>query len=157
ILALGASPAYAKPRKHKKTRALSAAKAALAVELPGKGEPPPEVLKGPKPSYWLAADPHVPLAMVQGRAIRSGGKRRPECGEMVRWANPRSRWHAVDAWGQTTGLFEVNGSETFDVTACREVSFSARSGKPGVGLFVSDDSGYTPGASVAFAASAVEK
>jgi hypothetical protein len=63
----------------------------------------------------------------------------------------------VDAWGRLTGLFEVAGSEPFDVTACHEVSFSGRGGRAGVGLFVSDDSGYTPGESVAYVPSLTEK
>ena len=43
------------------------------------------------------------------------------------------------------------------MTACHEVSFSARSGKPGVGLFVSDDSGYTPGEPASYSPSVPEK
>jgi hypothetical protein len=155
-IALGAPAAYAKPT-HKKPSALSAAKPSVALELNGANAPPPEVMKRPRSSFWLAADPHVPLAMVDGKAIRPVGKRGKECGSESRWANPKSRWHAVDAWGQTTGLFEVSGSETFDVTSCHEVSFAPRSGKPGVGLFVSDDSGYTPGESAAFSPSTPEK
>jgi hypothetical protein len=155
-IALGAD-AQAKPRK-KKASALSAAKPVPALSLPQAADaPPPEVMKRPRASYWLAADPHVPLATVDGKAIRSVGKRGKECGAAARWANPKSRWHAVDAWGQTTGLFEVTGSETFDVTQCNEVSLSSRSGKPGVGLFVSDDSGYTPGGSAAYSATVLEK
>ncbi len=117
-IALGA-PAYAKPHK-KKPSALSASRPNVALSLPKAAEapPPPEVLKRPKASYWLAADPHVPLATVEGKTIRSVGKRGKECGSASRWANPKSRWHAVDAFGQTTGLFEVAGSETFDVTSC---------------------------------------
>jgi hypothetical protein len=152
ILALGASPAHAKPRRHKK--ALSSARAAASLELPGKADPKADP---PKPSFWLAADPHVPLATVQERAIHSVGKRGVECGDAGRWASPGSRWHAVDTWGQKTGVFEVSAAEAFDVTACREVSFTARSGKPGAGLFVSDDSGYAPPASASYAASVGEK
>jgi hypothetical protein len=152
VLALGAPSAYAKPHAHKKPSTLSAPKAALDLELP-----PDEVKKRPRASYWLAADPHVPLAVVEGKAIRSVGQRGKECGSTGRWATPHSRWHAVDAWGQTTGLFELTGSETFDVTACHEVSFATRSGKPGAGLFVSDDSGYTPGETASYTPSALEK
>lgn len=159
ILALGVPSAYAKPHAHKKKpSALSAAKPASILEAAGKAEaPPPEVLRRNRTSFWLAADPHVPLATVEGKAIRSVGKRGKSCGAASRWANPGSRWHAVDAYGQTTGLFEVTGSEAFDVTACHEVSFTARSGKPGVGLFVSDDSGYTPAESASYAPSVPEK
>jgi hypothetical protein len=153
-LLLGAPAAYAKPHaRHKKPSALSAAKPAPAVELSGTEAAP----KHAKASYWLAADPHVPLATVEGKAIHSVGKRGKECGAASRWALPKSRWNAVDAWGRTTGVFEVAGSETFDLTGCNEVSFAPRSGKPGVGLFVSADSPYTPGESASYTPSNLEK
>jgi hypothetical protein len=110
-----------------------------------------------KPSYWLAAEPHVPLAVVDGKEMRSVGKRGKSCGSANRWAKPKSRWHAVDAWGQISGNFEVAGSELYDVTNCRELTFAARSGKPGAGLFVSEDSSYKPGESAAYAPSVAEK
>jgi hypothetical protein len=157
ILALGASPAHAKGHHHPKKRALSVAKRALSVELPASPGVLAEAQRAARASFWLAADPHVPLATVQGKAIRSVGKRGKECGATGRWANPHSKWHAIDAWGQRAGVFEVTSSEAFDVTGCREVAFTARSGKPGAGLFVSDDSGYAPGASVADIASVPEK
>jgi hypothetical protein len=160
ILALGAPSAYAKSHAHKKKpSALSVAKpAAPRLSVTAKADaPPPEVMKRPKASYWLAADPHVPLATVDGKTIHSVGKRGKECGSSLRWANPGSRWHAVDAFGQTTGLFEVKGSELYDVTGCHEVAFSPRSGKSGVGLFVSHDSGYTPAEPVGYAPGAPER
>jgi hypothetical protein len=158
ILALGAPSAYAKPHAHKKkASALSAAKATPTLEVAVKAEPPLEERKPSPASYWLAADPHVPLATVEGKAIRSVGKRGKECGATNRWASPRSRWHAVDAWGQRTGVFEVAGSEPFDVTSCHEVSFTGRSGNAGAGLFVSADSGYTPGEPVGYAPSVPER
>lgn len=110
-----------------------------------------------KPSFWLASDPHVPLATVEGRQIRSVGKRGTSCGAAHRWARPKSRWHAVDAWGKITGHVEVKVAELYDVTQCREVAFTNLSGKPGVGLFVSDDSSYRPGDSAAFTPSVLEK
>jgi hypothetical protein len=105
----------------------------------------------------MAADPHVPLAVVEGKAIRSVGKRGKDCGSEARWAKPKSRWKAVDAFGQVTGIFEVAGSELYDVTQCNEVSFTAKTGKPGSGLFVSEDSMYKPGESVAYAPSIGER
>jgi hypothetical protein len=181
LLALGASDAYAEPpaptatsassahahahahaRKGKKKAvkvALSAAKPVAVADLIAKPDAPAAAPadERPRASYWLAADPHVPLAAVEGKAIRSIGKRGKDCGEAARWASPKSRWHAVDAYGRPTGLFELAGSETFDLTACHEVSFTARAGKPGVGLFVSEDSGYSPAESAAFSPSAPEK
>jgi hypothetical protein len=150
ILVAGASDAHAKPRKK---RTLSAAKADAALQIPEKAG---EASQG-KPSFWMAADPHVPLAVVNGVAIRSVGKRGAECGSGERWAKPASHWRSVDAWGQIAGVYEVDSSETFDVTGCREVSLANVSGKPGVGLFVSADSGYAPGASASYAASPAEK
>ncbi len=155
-IALGAD-AYAKPHK-KKRIALSAATTAPALALPTTADaPPPEVMKRPRASYWLAADPHVPLAKVEGKAIHSVGTRGKDCGSASRWASPGSRWHAVDAYGQTTGVFQVERAEAFDVTQCNEVSFSAKSGKAGAGLFFSDDSGYTPGTSAAYTPTVLEK
>ena len=159
LLALGA-PAVAKSHAHpKKPSALSAAKPVAALELTGaaKDAVPPEVQKHARTSFWLAADPHVPLATVEGKAIRSVGKRGKSCGAESRWATPHSLWHAVDAWGQTAGFFELASSEAFDVTSCNEVSFTARAGKPGAGLFVSQDSGYTPGESARYAPTTPEK
>ncbi len=159
LVALGA-PAFAKSHAHpKKPSALSAAKPAASLVLPGAGKDavPPEVQKRPRASFWLAADPHVPLATVEGKAIRSVGKRGKDCGAESRWATPHSLWHAVDAWGQTAGFFELSSSEPFDVTTCNEVSFTTRAGKPGAGLFVSQDSGYTPGESARYTPTTPEK
>ena len=89
-------------------------------------EPAQDAAKPPPPSFWMAADPHVPLAVVDGKAIRSVGKRGKDCGALNRWAKPKSRWKAVDAFGQITGIFEVAGSELYDVTQCNEVSFAPK-------------------------------
>jgi hypothetical protein len=101
-----------------------------------------------KRSFWLAAEPHVPLAVVENGAIRSVGNRGKSCGAASRWAKPGAVWRAVDAWGQVAGEFEVAGSELYDVTHCHEVYFTPRSGKEGAGLFVSDDSPWKPAPSV---------
>jgi hypothetical protein len=154
ILVLGAPDALAKS-KHKKPT-LSAGKAATAA-LDITKTALPEAEKLAKTSFFLAADPHVPLATVAGKAIQSVGKRGKECGAESRWAKPKSRWHAIDQWGRVTGLYEVKGAEVYDVTACREVSFAHKEGKPGAGLFVSEDSGYKPGEIAAFAPSSAEK
>jgi hypothetical protein len=120
-------------------------------------EPVQDAAKPVPPSFWMAADPHVPLAVVDGKAIRSVGKRGKDCGALNRWAKPKSRWKAVDAFGQITGTFEVAGSELYDVTQCNEVSFAPKGGKSGAGLFVSEDSAYKPGESVAYVPSIAEK
>lgn len=107
-------------------------------------------------SFWLAANPHVPLAIVHGKEIRSVGKRGKDCGEADRWARPKSGWRAVDAWGQFTGTFEVAHTEFYDVTRCEELSLVPRVGKRGVGLFVSRDSNYKPHEPVAYEPTAGE-
>src|SRR5262249_41009577 len=155
ILVLGAPEAHAKTKRSRKPT-LSASKP-VAAALEALAAPPPEVMKKPVSSFWMAQEPHVPLATVDGKAIHSVGKRGKDCGASNRWAKQKSRWHAVDQWGQITGLYEVKGSEILDVTTCREVSFAQRSGKSGAGLFVSEDSGYTPGESAAYAPSVAEK
>lgn len=160
--------ADAAPRKPAKSARAKAPKAShdkpstvVIVAEPAKLDGSSGAPKQARPSYWLGANPHVPLATVDGKSIRGVAHRGKDCGAQSRWAKPRSRWHAVDAWGKITGHYEVSGAETFDVTNCREVSFTAVSGKhpqkPGAGLFVSDDSGYKPGDSAAFTPSAPEK
>jgi hypothetical protein len=152
------APAHAKGPHRKAPKAEHAAPVAtLLVAEPGKAEGSSTSPRPAKPSYWLAADPHVPLAVVDGKHIQGVGKRGKDCGAANRWAKPKSRWHAVDAWGRITGTFAVKGAEAFDVTACREVAFETITGKPGAGLFVSDDSGYKPIESAAFTPSAVER
>jgi hypothetical protein len=164
-LTLVAPAAYAKPKAsptslEAKARAALEAKAkpapAEAKAKPAPAKPPPAP-EAPRPSFWMAADPHVPLAMVDGKAIRSVGKRGRDCGPEGRWAKPKSLWRAVDAWGRITGSYEVSGSELYDVTGCREVSLAPRTGKGGVGLLVSGDSPYLPGESVSYAPSVSEK
>lgn len=158
-LALFASSALAQPGKTKgKAPKASHDKpaAALIVAEPAKPDGSSAQPKA-KSSYWLAADPHVPLAAVEGKHIRSVGKRGKDCGSASRWAKPKSRWHAVDTWGKITGTYEVRGAETFDVTSCRELAFIGVKGQPGSGLFVSEDSAYKPGDSAAYTPSAAEK
>jgi hypothetical protein len=97
-----------------------------------------------KHAYFLAADPHVPLALVDGGEIRSVGVPGKTCGMASRWAKPGSRWSMVDAWGQVTGTREIQSTALYDVTRCREVAFKGDEGKAPRGLFVSEDSDYTP-------------
>lgn len=137
---------------------IAALSAPAALATPKPSTPAAEAQRPtPKPSFWLAADPHVPLAVVDGHRMHAVGKRGKDCGAAHRWAKPKSRWHAVDAWGRITGSFEVKGSELLDVTQCREVSFTKRSGDVGAGLFVSEDSGYKPRDAMSYTPSVVEK
>jgi hypothetical protein len=152
----GALTAHA--RHHARTPRLEHATAIAPAIIgePGPGDAAPKGAPG-KPSYWMAADPHVPLALVDGKRIQGVGKRGKDCGSANRWAKPKSQWRAVDAWGRVNGTFEVKDAETFDLTGCREVSFKPMAGKQGVGLFVSEDSGYRPGASAEFTPSGEDK
>src|SRR5262245_61639730 len=108
-LTLFASSALAKPPAKRKAPKAEHAKpaASLIIAEPAKAEGSSAGPKTARSSYWLAADPHVPLAMIEGKHIRSVGKRGKDCGAANRWAKPKSRWHAVDAWGKVTGTFEV--------------------------------------------------
>jgi hypothetical protein len=119
--------------------------------------PKPE---GPTVSYWLAADPHVPLAVVEGKAMHGIGKRGKSCGGPL-WTEPNKAWRAVDAWGRFAGDFVVKGSERDDSTTCREVSFLPASDDtktPAPGLLVSAHSGYQPPKETArYAPSVAEK
>jgi len=118
--------------------------ASLIVAEPGKADTSSPAPRPARPSYWLAADPHVPLAVVDGREIRGVGKKGKDCGTANRWARPKSHWRAVAADGSLAGVFEVKGAELYDLTRCREVAFTRSSGDAGSGLFVSADSGYKP-------------
>lgn len=139
----------AHPQKGKVALAKEVAKAKDDLEVPA-------AKKHAKPSFWLAAAPHVPLALVDGDAIHSVGQRGKTCGDEARWAAPMSHWKAVDAWGQVTGVFRVAGSDLYDVTQCHEVFFEGQKGEgPGV-LFVSEDSGWKPGKSAMWKPSVAE-
>lgn len=110
-----------------------------------------------KHAYWLAADPHVPLALVDAGEIRSVGVPGKTCGMASRWAKPGSRWSVVDAWGQVTGTREIQSTALYDVTRCREVSFKGEEGKASRGLFVSEDSDYTPAPKASWSPSEEER
>jgi hypothetical protein len=97
------------------------------------------------------------LAVVDGSLIHSVHRRGKECGDAHRWAHPKSAWKAVDAWGQLTGTGELVHSEVYDVTNCREAELKIATGKPGVGLYVSEDSAYHPGPSAMHVPSFSEK
>ena len=87
---------------------------ALAVALLGHGaeaQPrsstaPSSFAKTGTPSFFLGADPHVPLAVVAGGRITSAvarAARGTSCGSRTRWAQLGSKWLALDGWGQAMG------------------------------------------------------
>jgi hypothetical protein len=157
--AKGAKGAKAEPPSAHHAEKAKKAEPHPADKAKGKGEPSlnekeSEELRAakeqPRRSYWLAADPHVPLAVVEGTEIRSVGKHERDCGAQSRWARPKSRWHAVDAWGQVVGSLAVSGSDLDAATGCREVSFKGKEGSAPHILFVSEDSDWKPSANLAW-------
>lgn len=135
-----------KPQKPS-THPRGAAKAKSAGDLKGASS----AKKGPvKKSFWLAAEPHLPLAIVDGAAIRSVALGPKACGAEKRWAQPKSHWKAVNEWGQVTGSFEVSRSETNDENHCREVFFKGQASSQPHALFVAEESGWRPSPSAAW-------
>jgi len=139
-------PLNSKPTAGHKPAVVSKAHPAPSAKAPAKVEPHAAVVKkhGPERSYFLAADPHVPLAFVDGNAIHSVGTPGKNCGTASRWAKPKSRWNALDAWGQVTGSLQGNGSDFYDATRCREVFFKGKEGTEPHAVFVSADSSFRP-------------
>ncbi|MFO0757672.1 MAG: hypothetical protein U0359_14340 [Byssovorax sp.] len=128
-------------------------KAKAGVE--GKGAPAAK--KAPlKKSFWIAAEPHVPLAVVDAGVIHGVTPGPKTCGAEKRWARPKSHWRAVDEWGQVTGSFEVQKSLPFEDKSCREVFFKGQPASQPPVLLVSEDSGWKPGASAAWTPSEQE-
>jgi hypothetical protein len=133
--------AVASPKHHRTTHPQARASRANRAPAP----PPPPV------SYFLAANPHVPLAITNGNLIRSAvseAERGRRCGARSRWRVPASRWNAIDAWGQLVGSYVVGGFDDYDVTGCAELSFAGAPRGNGALLFVSADSAWTPSPSV---------
>lgn len=102
-------------------------------------------------SWFLAADPHVPLAVVRGGRVEPAvprGEHGKSCGPKSRWAVEGSKWFALDAWGNKKGLATVEVAEPYDVTKCSELYFAPKFDKhTEATLFVSADSAYVPGPS----------
>ncbi len=103
-----------------------------------------------KKSFWIAADPHVPLAIVDGAAIQSVPLGPKACGAEKRWAQPKSHWKAVDEWGQVAGSFEVSKSQPYDGDRCREIFFKGQPANQPPVLFVSEESGWKASPSAAW-------
>ena len=101
-------------------------------------------------SYFLAADPHVPLAIVHDGTIRSAVESHGHgCGKRARWAKVGSTWRALDAWGQVAGTAKVQFVDESATTGCAEVVFAPKFHRnSGRFLFVSSDSAYVPAKSL---------
>lgn len=97
------------------------------------GAPPPK-------SFFLAGDPHVPLAFVQSGTISGIGD---HCTPSTLWGPPGSSWRALDAWGQVVATRTVDKADPYDVTGCNELSF--RGAPPNDrALYVSTSAPWTP-------------
>jgi hypothetical protein len=107
---------------------------------------PPDSLR--HRSYFLAGDPHVPLAVVTGDRIEDRTFSSHHCGSRRRWKALGSRWRALDTWGQPLGVFTVSSKDEYDVTGCAELSFSPKLNNDLAHLFVSADSFWRPSAPV---------
>ncbi|MFO0618559.1 MAG: hypothetical protein U0414_38560 [Polyangiaceae bacterium] len=111
-------------------------------------------------TYFMASDPHVPLAIVDKAAfvaIETPGNR---CGDPKKWATIGSTWRALDEWGQMGGEFSIASVEPYDVTGCSEATMKEKGATtPGATtgpLFVSSASWKSP-KSAAFAATDEQK
>jgi hypothetical protein len=111
------------------------------------------VAKKPSPapsSFFLAANPHVPLAVVVDGHVRDAvpaASRGQSCGDRQRWARMGSKWNALDAWGQVVGTFSVSAKDPYDVTGCTELDFSPPSPQTKSHVLVSVDSAWRAPAS----------
>ena len=94
-------------------------------------------------AWFLAADPHVPLAEIVDGRIRqavASSARGHSCGKPARWAKLGSRWNTLDAWGQVVSTRTVVGKDDYDVTACAELSFEPPTSTDLTSVLVSVDS-----------------
>jgi hypothetical protein len=92
-------------------------------------------------SYFLAGDPHVPLAVVMdGRTVGVHTSAKSPCGRKSRWGIIGSRWRAIDTWGQDRGVYLAQASDDYDVTGCSELSFAPALANDARYLFVSEAS-----------------
>jgi hypothetical protein len=102
----------------------------------------------PNASYFLAGDPHVPLAVVKDGHISDTEFSDSHCGATKRWKALKSSWQALDAWGQPLGTFKATSKDDYDATGCAELSFSPQLANDLTHVFVSADSVWQPSASV---------
>jgi len=111
--------------------------------------------RAPIGSWFLAGDPHVPLAIVRGGRLGEAATR--GCGDRARWKTIGSRWIALDAWGQSMGVYTASSKDDYDVTDCAELSMSPALANDLTHVFVSVDSAWRPSASVEWAAPAAKR
>jgi hypothetical protein len=107
-------------------------------------------------SFFLAGDPHVPLAVVTDGRIDDRAFSR-HCGARRRWKTLGTRWKALDAWGRPMGVYTATSKDDYDATECSELSLSPRLANDLTHVFVSVDSAWRPPASAEWAAPAPKR
>jgi hypothetical protein len=101
---------------------------------------------------WYGAEPHTPLAITDRNGLRTAGQ--PMCAP---WSQLRSRWRAIDSYGQVVGHAELSARDRYDVTRCEEVAMTRVDGADGVGLFASQAGPWRPAATLAWTPDAAER
>jgi hypothetical protein len=140
VLSLVATPAYARGHgRHPHRNAVSKAS------------------KASKESFFLAGDPHVPLAVVKDGQIGDKTFSNKGCGAPNRWKKIGSRWRALDAWGQPLGVFTASSKDDYYAFGCAELSFSPKLPNDLTHVFVSIDSAWTAAPSVEWAPPAARR
>ncbi|MBL8685359.1 MAG: hypothetical protein JNK05_39635 [Myxococcales bacterium] len=95
---------------------------------------------------WLGRAPHVPLVAIDGeRSLEYVGEQ-----SCLPWSLRGARWRSVDAWGQFAGRATTAGGEGYAVTNCYELDLALTEGTAGSGLYVNEDSPWTPPPSARF-------
>lgn len=108
-------------------------------------------------SFFLAGDPHVPLAEVEGGRISDRAFSHNHCGARHRWKTLGSRWKALDAWGQPMGVFTATSKDDYYAFGCAELSFAHPLRDDLSHVFVSVDSAWRAPASAEWAAPASKR
>ena len=108
-------------------------------------------------SLFLAADPHVPLAVVTGAHIDSTPFSNRHCGTRHQWKTLGTHWKALDAWGQPMGVYTAATKDDYDVTGCAELSFAPQLKDDLSHVFVSAGSAWHPSASAEWVVPAAKR
>jgi hypothetical protein len=95
--------------------------------------PEEKKLLSPNITRWLGSGVHLPLAMADKQGLHP-----PPEKACTDWSEREGRWRALDAFGKVVGLAEVVRGTRADENGCWEVTLRPLSGKPGVGLYVSE-------------------
>lgn len=98
-------------------------------------------------SWFLAGNPHVPLAVVRDGRVREAvapAARGRSCGSPARWARVGSQWHELDTWGQIVATRRVSAKDAYDVTGCSELALAPKAVGDASRVLVSVDSRWRP-------------